>query len=254
MRNSGGRYWVFFDVGDTLFHLKEEVYQHWADDISRQNGKLIGVQELIQAIRDEWENPARSGANLHQEWDDEVVFLESFYRAVLVRLGYSQAAIPGMSDKWDRIIATMAQDTMSPDSFDWREGMQELVEQLRENKVPMGIISNAFDSVLNLLERFHLRKAFNPVVLSYREGIAKPAPGIFEIALRRAKACAADAYFVDDRPAFRQAAARSGMHTLEPDAEQIKQKLFPDRNPHGNVQLDPECGASSGYTARAIST
>lgn len=238
------RRWVFFDIGDTLINLKLAVYRRWAAAISSQNGRTIGSAELKRAIQEELEQPHRAGQQLHPPaGDGEIAFLEALYRDVLVRLGHADAAIPGADERWDEVVAAMVRETMEPDSFDWRQGMQETVGKLRAEGIKMGIISNAFASVHGLLDHFRMREFFEPIVLSYEEGTAKPDPRIFDIAEQRAREQRSEddfqLYFVDDRPRFRWAAAHAGWRALPPKAGLIEQYVLSGGRPRKNAPSTP---------------
>jgi putative hydrolase of the HAD superfamily len=66
----------------------------------------------------------------------------------------------------------------------------------------LGVISNFEDWLEILLERLDVTKYFPIRVISGVEGIEKPDPAIFRIALERAGIDAADAVYVGDNPHF----------------------------------------------------
>ena len=91
------------------------------------------------------------------------------------------------------------------------------LESLRARGVPTAIVSNCADNTRPHLELTGLSTLVDELVLSCEVGVAKPAPAIFEIALDRLGVAAADTLFVDDQPAFCDAAAGLGIRAVRID-------------------------------------
>ncbi len=77
------------------------------------------------------------------------------------------------------------------------------------------LLSNAWDDARDLFtRRFHLDGAFDLMVISAEEGVIKPDPRIYGIALERLGVRPAGAVFVDDMPANVEAARALGIHGI----------------------------------------
>lgn len=75
-------------------------------------------------------------------------------------------------------------------------------------------------------QRFGLLKRFDAIVVSGQEGLAKPDPQIFALALRRHGLTAAETVFVDDSPANVRAAESLGLAGVRfTDAAQLRARL-----------------------------
>jgi glucose-1-phosphatase len=78
-----------------------------------------------------------------------------------------------------------------------------------------GVISNAWDGLRAYMTRENFIAPFDTIVISAEEGIAKPAPRIYQIALERLGVQAPEAIFVDDMPENIAAANALGMHGIQ---------------------------------------
>jgi putative hydrolase of the HAD superfamily len=73
---------------------------------------------------------------------------------------------------------------------------------------------------------YPILKHFDDCVLSYEVGIAKPDPGIYQVALGRARCLPHECFFTDDVPLYVEAAKRAGMEAvLFESVPQLEQDL-----------------------------
>ncbi|MET0246394.1 MAG: HAD-IA family hydrolase [Sphingomonas sp.] len=96
------------------------------------------------------------------------------------------------------------------------EGMPEIVADLDARGVPIYGITNFSGE---FWPPFRDREAalfdrFRDIVVSGDEGLVKPDPAIYALALKRFGLAGPDAVFVDDVPANVEAAAAAGIHAL----------------------------------------
>ena len=61
-----------------------------------------------------------------------------------------------------------------------------------------GLISNAWSDLRDYLVRERMIDAFDHIIISAEVGVAKPEPGIFQMALKQAGVRSDEAVFVDD--------------------------------------------------------
>ncbi len=85
-------------------------------------------------------------------------------------------------------------------------------DELRAAGCHLGLLSNAGDNARWIFgERFNVLPHFDSVTVSAEEGVMKPDPRIFRIALQRAGVRPAEAVFVDDFVANVEGARQVGM-------------------------------------------
>ncbi len=90
--------------------------------------------------------------------------------------------------------------------------MIQRVEQL-VGKVKLCLLSNTHDlHFLPLREQLPVLERFDGLVLSYEEGLMKPAPELYRRALQRVGVAPERAAFFDDIPRYAQAATAVGIH------------------------------------------
>lgn len=78
----------------------------------------------------------------------------------------------------------------------------------------LGIISNAAgDWVDELLSKEEL-ELFGDITISYKAGVAKPNPAIYQMSLKNLGVEPSEAVFIDDAEAYCAAARKLGMHTI----------------------------------------
>ncbi|WP_376789080.1 HAD family hydrolase [Thermoflexus sp.] len=103
-----------------------------------------------------------------------------------------------------------------------------LVEALRQWKgqVALGLISNAWSGLREVLRRLGLLDLFDEVVISAEVGLLKPDPRIYLLALERLRVPPEAAAFVDDLPENVQAARALGLYGIHfRDTQETLQRL-----------------------------
>ena len=91
-------------------------------------------------------------------------------------------------------------------------GMAVLLARLEDARVPLYALSNMpAEKMAETAAAFPLLRIFRDTVVSGVEGIVKPDPRIYEIALQRMGLDAGDVFFTDDREENVIAARRIGM-------------------------------------------
>lgn len=77
-----------------------------------------------------------------------------------------------------------------------------VLERLHDEGLRLGVVSNFEEWLEQLLERLGVRDHFDVRVISGVEGLEKPDPRIFELAMERASVAPADSVYVGDNPEF----------------------------------------------------
>jgi putative hydrolase of the HAD superfamily len=89
------------------------------------------------------------------------------------------------------------------------------IERLREAGYHLGLLSNASDVARKVFaEVYGVLDRFDSVTISCEEGVMKPDPRIYRVALERAGARAEESVFVDDVAANIESAQQVGMHGI----------------------------------------
>jgi FMN phosphatase YigB (HAD superfamily) len=93
------------------------------------------------------------------------------------------------------------------------DGVPEALERLRSLGLALAVVSNWDAGLPEHLERVGLAHWFTEIVTSAVEGVAKPDPRIYSLALERLGVAPARALHVGDHPVYDEQAAReAGMH------------------------------------------
>ncbi|MDO8560706.1 MAG: HAD family phosphatase [bacterium] len=174
---------VWFDIGNVL-------YDSYADglmsDLAENSNPRLTPHEVYGKI---------TKGGLVVQYDLGLLSTEYF--------GIKIQQLLGIPDRqW---LLSRWQKTLKPSPGVWR-----LVTLLRQNAYPMGIISNTNELHISDIEEVTSCGSimqFRPRIYSCREGVDKPNPQIYEIALRRAqseypwrtKLTPAECVFIDDR-------------------------------------------------------
>jgi epoxide hydrolase-like predicted phosphatase len=138
------------------------------------------------------------------------------------------------------------------------EELVALIRHLRDAGYRTVLLSNAPASLPRHLERLGIADAFDVIVVSGCEGLMKPDPAIFELALERLGVRAEEAVFVDDFRVNVAAAWRVGLHAvrfrgLTPLRRRLRELgiLVPDRIleplPGEHHRVGAEAGAGTRH-------
>ena len=106
---------------------------------------------------------------------------------------------------------------------------EELVAFIRSVRpgLKTGLLSNAWDGLREVLQtRVRVMDAFDVIVISAEEKIAKPDPRIYHLALERLAVNPAEAIFLDDFSENVEAAAALGLHSIQfRSSEQARREI-----------------------------
>ena len=199
---------VFFDAGETLLYPHPSFAELFAE-VLRQEGRRVDpaeVQETVSASSHRFNeflsseearlwstSPERSRAM----WD-------TLYRSFLADVGIHQDHDRLVDALYGR-FSDLASYRLHPDAL-------PVLERLRSMGLVLGLISNFEEWLERLLETLEVHTFFDVTVISGIEGVEKPDPEIFRIALQRARATPERAVYVGDNPVFDvEAARRVGM-------------------------------------------
>lgn len=178
---------VFFDAGGTLVHID---HVRVAAAVRRATGRRLDVAEFAAAeyaARERVEQAIGDGTapTDRSRWG-------LYFQAMLGALGLSAEEFAAATPE---IIAEHRREHL------WNRvlpGTGEALAALADAGFVVGCVSNSDGGIEELLESCGLRRHLGVVVDSGREGVEKPDPRIFEIALERAGVAARDSIYVGD--------------------------------------------------------
>ena len=112
----------------------------------------------------------------------------------------------GETEFWELWNSIFLPETLIPE--EWLEGLrrrQRLLLLSNTNAVHFAMVK----------ERYPLLDCFDDYVLSYEVGAVKPSPVIYREAVARSGCRAEECFFVDDMPAYVEAARREGLDAVQ---------------------------------------
>ena len=184
---------VFFDAAGTLIHLRQPVGMVYAQ-IAREHGIEAEPEALNQAFRSVWKqspppvHPAGEGAE-----DDD----RSWWRR-LVGLTFAQATGPALPESALETVFTRLYDHFAePEAWLVYDDVRPTLEKLH-GRCRLLVLSNFDKRLRRILAGHGLNHYFEGMIISSEVGASKPHPRIFEAALGRAHASAAECLHVGD--------------------------------------------------------
>jgi putative hydrolase of the HAD superfamily len=184
---------LLLDAGNTVVFLDEAAVAHAAAQAGVPMTP-VAVRAAIRPATQAYEAYLTSGGSHAAGWD-------VYMRELLDRGAKGTGATAPTNDDLDRAVraARRAHDGLNL----WRRVPAELpsaLHTLRTAGVRLGVVSNSEGHIAELLGHVGVADFFEVIVDSAREGVAKPDPRIFALALRRLGADPARAVYVGDVP------------------------------------------------------
>jgi putative hydrolase of the HAD superfamily len=186
---------VFFDVGETLVHPAPSFPELFAQVLEREGHRVLPEDVLAasRSVTARFSEASRDGDLWTTSPERSRAFWRSVYASMLTELGLSSE--DGLRDSLYRAFTDRANYTLFED-------VRPVLEELTSEGYALGLVSN-FEAWLDeLLADLGVREAFAVRVISGIEGMEKPDPRIYRLALERAGVDAADAVYVGDNPEF----------------------------------------------------
>lgn len=187
---------MFFDVGETLVHPRPsfpELFARIADAAghARDPGAVLAASA---AVRRGFSEASRGGRRWTLTAEDSRAFWLDVYDQMLEELG--MARVDGLRETLYEGFTDLGNYELFDDvpaTLDEIEGLGGVVP---------GIVSNYEAWLDDLLLALGVRDRFPVRVISGLEGVEKPDPRIYRLALERAGVDARRAAFVGDHPEF----------------------------------------------------
>ncbi|MGH2768764.1 MAG: HAD family hydrolase [Actinomycetota bacterium] len=113
----------------------------------------------------------------------------------------------GISDSTDSHFEALYERFTRHDSYRLFPDTLPTLQAMKEAGLLLGIVSNWEEWLEGLLVTLEVAALFDAIVISGREGVEKPDPGIFRLGLERLGTVAESAVYVGDHPRLDMAAA-----------------------------------------------
>ncbi|HLW00559.1 MAG TPA: HAD family phosphatase [Ktedonobacterales bacterium] len=114
----------------------------------------------------------------------------------------------GVTDEPERLAAVFYA------AFRLNNGLVEFIRALRPRYKTTILTNTPSDMRAILTQRFHLDREVDAIIISSEEGMRKPQPEMFQLALARLGVTAPEAVFVDDEARYIAAAQALGMYAV----------------------------------------
>jgi len=209
---------VFFDAGETLVHPHPTFPDLFAQILRREGHEVDAetIRERIHVVFDRFKQAADTNELWTTSPEKSRRFWHDVYAIFLRDLG-----IDGDDGLVDRVYAEFT-DLANYVLFD---DVPPVLEKLRGAGLELGVVSNFEEWLEQLLEELGVIDFFRVRVISGVEGMEKPDPRIFRLAMERAGVSPEGSVYVGDNPEFDVGpAAAVGMHPVLID----RRDRFPD--------------------------
>jgi putative hydrolase of the HAD superfamily len=186
---------VFFDAGETLVHPHPTFPDLFAAILRREGHDVDAetIRDRIHVVYDRF----RAAAETNELWTTSPEKSRRFWHDVYT-IFLGDLGIPD----GDGLVDTVYREFTDLANYALFEDVPPVLDRLRSAGLTLGVVSNFEEWLERLLERLGVREYFEVRVISGVEGLEKPDPRIFELAMERAGVAAADSVYVGDNPEF----------------------------------------------------
>lgn len=184
---------VFFDAGETLVHPHPTFPDLFAAVLRREGHEVEAdtIRDRIHVVFDRF----REAAETNELWTTSPERSRRFWHDVYT-IFLRDLGIPDGNGLVDVVYGEFT-DIANYALF---EDVRPVLERLRAAGLALGVVSNFEEWLERLLERLGVRSFFDVRVISGVEGLEKPDPRIFELAMERAGVEPAASVYVGDNP------------------------------------------------------
>jgi len=186
---------VFFDAGETIVYPHPS-FPELLTQILRGAGHDIDpaiIREKLHVVADIFTTASSEGELWSTSPERSRRFWDRVYGRLLAELG-----VP-FGEELAKAIYTTFTDVANYRLF---PDVLAALDRLRSAGIRMGVVSNFEEWLERLLDELEVSSYFDVRVISGVEGMEKPDPAIFHLALDRAGVDPVDAVFVGDNPVF----------------------------------------------------
>ena len=184
---------AIFDLGETLMHLNVswEQVREWRIKAIHESFMKHGVTLDLNDLKRQYLRQHEEESEYAARTLEEIEIRESFVK-LFDRLGVKPGQQPEMEDLVKRFFALEAE------SWVLLPGIPEMLEQVRDLGLKMGLLSNARNdwAVREIMGRLALTRYFDVILTSAALGVRKPRPEPFREMLKLLGIEAAEAVMV----------------------------------------------------------
>lgn len=187
---------ISFDCAQTLIEtnwVPEEMALIIARRIGWELDEPVAASTYRRIIGTRW--PEFMQVNLERSEAACQAFWQSVTEEWVDRMGADRALVTPMMEVADEVL-------YGPETEIFRvyDDVVPSLESLQLAGFRLIVVSNWDNSLHRVLREFGLTRFFEFAIASLEEGVEKPAPGIFEVALNRLGLAAADVLHIGDNP------------------------------------------------------
>lgn len=187
---------AFFDAGETLLAPHPSFADIFAG-VSGEFGYPLGAEQVssvFEAIAPTFAEVIDSLeiANWSTSQEASRSFWSKVYDLAFARLG--------VNDPGGELAAAMYERFTRYESYRLFDDAVPTLEGIRSRGVTVGLISNFEGWLEGMLIEMEVSHLFDVMIISGKEGIEKPDPRIFEMALERTGHLASESMYVGDHP------------------------------------------------------
>ncbi len=189
---------VFFDAGETLLYPHPSFAEVFAE-VLREHGYAVDparVQEVVSAYSQRFTESVISGEARH--WSTSADLSRRMWRGIYDDF----LSAVGIEQDHDRLFESLYTRFTDLATYRLHPDALPVLDRLRKTDLALGLISNFEDWLERLLESLEVGHYFDVTVISGVEGVEKPDPRIFSLALDRAGVRAEESVYVGDHPFF----------------------------------------------------
>lgn len=195
---------LLFDVGDTLLAPHPSFPELFALVMAEQ-----GLPRTPEQVEEALQSVGRSvseviAASPDTKWSTSPEKSRAFWR----RLYSAMLASWGIPDEEGEIFDALFRRFTSYESYRLFPEVQPALAACKAAGLHMGIVSNFEEWLEGMLVQLEVSHFFEVIVISGKEGVEKPDPAIFRLALERCGLAAEEVAFIGDHPDLDVAAAR----------------------------------------------
>jgi putative hydrolase of the HAD superfamily len=186
---------IFFDVGETLVHPAPSFAELFASILTGQGHPCEpeAVTAASRVVMHRFSEAARD----NELWTTSPERSRSFWTEIYDRM-LGQLGLPA----GDGLREQLYKEFTELSNYVLFDDVPAVLASLASSGATLGIVSNFEAWLEDLLDSLGVRDAFPVRVISGIEGMEKPDPRIYELALTRAGVEPAGAAFVGDNPEF----------------------------------------------------
>jgi len=227
---------VFFDAGETLVHPSPSFPELFARIVEREGHHVLpdDVVRASRAVTERFSLASRSDERWTTSPERSRVFWLSVYELMLGELELPAA---------DGLRETLYDAFTDRSNYGLFDDVRPALDRLAAEGRTVGLVSNFEAWLDDLLADLGVRDAFAIRVISGIEGVEKPDPMIFRLALDRAGMTANEVAYVGDNPEFDvDPPAALGMYPVLID----RRDRYPDHDGARITHLDQLAGMLDG--------